>query len=190
MKHILLFFVLAASVFAADDSAATASLADQAAAALQAGETKQAISLYEDAINATPDDAKLQTDYANALSVRIGQVNFMAQGMIASKMLKAYKRSVEIDPNHLTGWIGLCRYYLNAPPIAGGSADKAETYAKEVHARVAWLGEVELGLVEEKRGNKDAAAEHFRAALAERPDHGEAVAGLKRVTAVATPAAE
>ena len=52
------------------------------------------------------------------------------------------------------------------------------------------LGEVELGLVEEKRGNKDAAAAHFRTALAERPEHGEAVAGLKRVTAVATPAVE
>ena len=120
---------------------------------------------------------------ANALTVRINEVNFMAKGMIAGKMLKAYQRSVEIDPNHIVGWIGQCRYYLNAPPIAGGSVDKAETYAREVLNRVPFLGHVEMGLVEEKRGNLE--AEHFSAALADQPEHGEAVAGLKRVTAEA-----
>jgi tetratricopeptide (TPR) repeat protein len=158
-------------------------LATQAQAALAAGDAKGAIKLYEKAIEADPNDPALMTDYANALTVRVGQVNFMAQGMIASKMLKAYKRSVEIDPNHVTGWIGQCRYYLNAPAIAGGSADKAEKYANEVMARVPFLGHVELGLVAEKRGDKTKAAEHFQAALDLMPDHGEAIAGLQRVTA-------
>jgi Tfp pilus assembly protein PilF len=45
------------------------------------------------------------------------------------------------------------------------------------------LGEVELALVEEKRGDLVKSAEHFRAALAVQPQHGEAVAGLKRVEA-------
>ena len=177
-KYISVLLLILAPALLAEPS-----LREQAAATLKAGDAKAAIGLYEQALKATPDDASLQTDYAQALGVRIGEVNFMAQGFIASKMLKAYQRSVEIDPDHLTGWIGLCRYYLNAPPIAGGSADKAETYAKEVHARVPWLGEVELGLVAEKRGDKETAATHFRAALAEQPEHGEAIAGLERVTA-------
>ncbi len=158
-------------------------LATQAAEALKAKETKTAVQLYEKAVAADPENAKLRTDYAMSLTVRIGEVNFMSQGMIAGKMLKAYKKSVEIDPNHVAGWIGLSRYYLNAPPIAGGSADKAEGYAQEVMKIVPFLGHVEMGLVEEKRGNKEKAAEHFQASLDSNPDHGEAKAGLARVTA-------
>ena len=33
--------------------------------------------------------------------------------------------SVEIDPDHLPGYIGLSRYYQSAPAIAGGSMEKA-----------------------------------------------------------------
>lgn len=193
MKHfskLLLVAAIAVSAcnhtYAAEEAAAvTPSAADlktQAADALTAKDSKTAITLYEQAIAADPANAALMTDYAQALTVRINEVNFMAKGMIAGKMLKAYKTSVEIDPNHIVGWIGLSRYYLNAPPIAGGSADKAETYAKEVLARVPFLGNVEMGLVEEKRGNKEKAAEHFRAALADQPEHGEAKVGLERVT--------
>lgn len=165
----------------AEDSAAD--LVSQAQELLAAKDSKGAIKLYEQAIKADPANAKLQTDYANALGVRINEVNFMVKGMIAGKMLKAYQASVEIDPDHVTGWIGLSRYYHNAPPIAGGSLDKATGYANEVKKRVAWLGEVELGLIAEKRDDKEAAADHFRAALDGNPEHGEAIAALKRVTA-------
>ena len=145
--------------WAADEATpSVAELRTQAADALTAKDSKNAIALFEQAIAADPANAPLMTDYAQALNVRINEFNFMAKGMIAGKMLKAYKTSVEIDPNHIVGWIGLSRYYLNAPPIAGGSADKAETYAKEILARVPFLGNVEMGLVEEKRGNNEKAA--------------------------------
>ena len=55
----------------------------------------------------------------------MGEVNFMQQGMLAGRMLAAFKRSVEIDPDHLPGYIGLSRYYQSAPAIAGGSMEKA-----------------------------------------------------------------
>ncbi|MDA8528092.1 hypothetical protein N9K67_04730 [Opitutaceae bacterium] len=186
IKHISKFLLFGAlfgllglsftSAESADD------LAAQAAEALKAKDTKTAVSLYEQAVAADPENAELLTDYAGSPTVRIGEVNFMAQGMVAGKMLKAYQRSVEIDPTHVSGWIGLSRYYLNAPPIAGGSADKAEKYAREVLALVPFLGNTEMGLVEEKRGNNDKAAEYFQASLDENPDYGEAKAGLERVT--------
>lgn len=186
MKHISKLLLIGALFGALGLSFASAESADdlatQAAAALEAKDAKTAVSLYEQAVAADPDNAQLLTDYAMSLTVRIGEVNFMAQGMVAGKMLKAYKKSVEIDPTHVAGWIGLSRYYLNAPPIAGGSADKAEKYAQEVLALVPFLGNVEMALVEEKRGNKEKSADYFRASLADNPDHGEAKAGLERVT--------
>jgi Tfp pilus assembly protein PilF len=51
-----------------------------------------------------------------------------------------------------------------------------------VLALVPFLGNTEMGLVEEKRGNNDKAAEYFQASLDENPDYGEAKAGLERVT--------
>ena len=158
-------------------------LVAQANELLAADDAKGAVKLYEQAVKAKPTDAKLQTDYAMALSVRINQVNFMAKGMIAGKMLNAYNTAVELDPTHVTGWIGLSRYYHNAPPIAGGSLEKATSYANKVMELVPFLGEVELALIAEKGGDKAAAADHFRASLEGNPNHGEAIAGLKRVTA-------
>ena len=190
MKHILKFARIVALMGgiscianAADETPSAADSAAQAQTALAAQDAKMAVKLYEQAIALSPNDPDLQTTYANALAVRINEVNFMTKGMIASKMLKAYQRSVELDPNHIVGWIGQCRYYLNAPAIAGGSADKAEKFANEVMARVPFLGHVELALVAEKRGDKTKAAEHFQAALDLMPDHREAIAGLERVTA-------
>ena len=187
MKHItktalaLAFFVGSAFNLLAEESASD--LSTQAKELLAAKDSKGAITLYEKALEADPTSATLQTDYANALAVRINEVNFMAKGMIAGKMLKAYQTSVELDPKHVTGWIGLSRYYWNAPPIAGGSLEKATEYANQVKKIVPWLGEVELGLIAEKGGDKAAAAAHFRASLEGNPDHGEAIAALKRVTA-------
>lgn len=190
MKYIPKFILIVALmgginsiVDAAEETPSAADLATQASEALAAQDAKTAVKLYEQAIAIDPNDPNLQTTYANALAVRINEVNFMNKGMIAGKMLKAYERSVELDPNHITGWIGQSRYYLNAPPIAGGSADKAEKFANEVMVRVPFLGHVELGLVAEKRGDKAKAAEHFQAALDLMPDHQEAIIGLERVTA-------
>ena len=184
IKFALILVVIAGFtlVVRAEDAPTAGDLVGQAGALLAAQDSKGAIKLYEDAIKADPTNAELQTLYARTLSVRINEVNFMAKGMIAGKMLKAYQTSVELNPDHVEGWIGLSRYYLNAPPIAGGSLEKATTYANEVKKRVSWLGEVELGLITEKAGDKAAAAGHFQAALDGNP-HGEAIAGLKRVTA-------
>lgn len=184
MKRILLAGLLASLALpltAANDAANK--LVAAAHAVRETGDTKTAVKLMKQAIAADPTDATLQTDYANLLTVRINEVNFMVKGAIAGKMLSAYRKSVELDPYHVVGWIGLCRYYLNAPAIAGGSVDKAETYAKEVFAILPSQGEVEFALIAEKRGDLAAAAEHFRTALSVRPDHGEALAGLSRVGA-------
>jgi len=182
MKYISKFTSILAILGIFSHSLHAEDLSAQAAEALEAGDAKTAVSLYEDAIKADSENATLQTDYANALAVRINEVNFMTQGMIAGKMLKAYRRSVELDPNHVVGWIGLCRYYINAPAIAGGSADKAEEFAQEVMKLLPQQGHVEMGLVAEKRGEKDSAIEHFEKALALNPEHGEAKYHLERLT--------
>ena len=135
--------------------------------------TKEAVGLLERAVALKPADSGLHSTLGNALSQRIGEVNFIHQGLVAGRMLEAYKKSVELDENNLTGWIGLCRYHLHAPAIAGGSEEKALAYASEVEKRQPHLGAMERGLILEKRGNIDAAAAEFERASQLKPDDAQ-----------------
>jgi len=181
LKYSLLF-VLSALALAADQAAADALIA-QSREAMAAQDHKQALELARQATVAAPDYAKAFSHLGTAYALRIGEVNFMNQAMMSGQMLGAYEKSVELDRNHISGYIGLARYYSNAPAIAGGSLDKAESYAREVAQRIDWLGANELALIAEKRGEKAAAAALFRQSLAGNPNLGEAQAGLARVTA-------
>lgn len=50
----------------------------------------------------------------------------------ATNMLNAWKKAVELDGSNLKARRGLVGFYLNAPPIAGGSTEKAEEQVKEI----------------------------------------------------------
>ena len=50
----------------------------------------------------------------------------------AFEMLSALEKAVELDPALPAAYHGLVGYYLNAPPIAGGSVEKAEETARRL----------------------------------------------------------
>ena len=156
---------------AGKDSQDTAALLKLSQLRLNQKRTKEAIELVERAIQVTPQDSQLHSALGGALSQRIGEVNFINQGMIAGKMLSAFRRAVELDPDNVSGWIGLARYHLHAPSIAGGSTEKAQEYAREVEKRQPHLGALELGLVFEKKGDLAAAAAEFERAAQLMPEH-------------------
>ena len=49
----------------------------------------------------------------------------LKKAFLASKIKKSFKKTVELDPNHVQGRIGLTNYYLQAPAFMGGDIDKA-----------------------------------------------------------------
>ena len=131
---------------------------------------KEAIELLERAGKLDPQTAAYQYQLGTAISMRMGEVNFMQQGMLAGRMVKAFKRSVEIDPNCVAGYIGLSRYYQNAPAIAGGSFETATVYAEEARKRDAFSGTLELGFIADRQGSSEAALKYFEAALRLHPE--------------------
>jgi tetratricopeptide (TPR) repeat protein len=94
----------------------------------------------------------------------------MQQAVLAGRMCAAFKRSVEIDPNHVPGYLGLSRYYQNAPAIAGGSMEKAIAFAEEARKRDAFSGTLELGFIAERQGRLDQALGYFGEALRLHPE--------------------
>lgn len=133
-------------------------------ACMHNNDTKKAVSLLERASSASPDRAELQVELGNVLARRIGEVNFLQQAMIASKMRGAYEKAVALDPKNINGWIGLAQYFSNAPAVAGGSLEKATEYAKQVEKLDPYQGALQLGFVAAKGGNLERASEDYKRA--------------------------
>ena len=52
--------------------------------------------------------------------------------LYAGEMYKSLKKSIELDPQLTEAYHWLVGYYLNAPPIAGGSVALAEETARQL----------------------------------------------------------
>lgn len=131
---------------------------------LDENRTKEAVELMTRATTAAPERSDLQAQLGHTLGRRIGEVAFVQQAIIAAKMHAAYEKAVKLDPNNVGGWIGLARYSLTAPEIAGGSVEKAAQYAREVDQRAPFPGAMLLGEVAERSGKPDEAVAQYRRA--------------------------
>ena len=138
---------------------------------LQQKNAKEAVEAAEQATKADPTKPEYFSQLGVALSQRISEVNFMQMPAISTKMRKAFEKSVDLDPNHVPGLIGLTRFYTNAPEIAGGSLEKDAEVAGRLLAINPFLGEVELGRIAEKNEDAAAALAHYEAASQLKPDH-------------------
>ncbi len=147
------------------------------------GKPADAVPLLE---HATQLDAT-KPEYFSALGAAIGQqmstATFMQQAMLSGKLRKAFAKSVELDPNHVAGLIGLARFYAGAPEIAGGSIAQARAFAVRVQKLHPLLGELELGTVAEREDDYAAALSHFEAAAKLKADHAGAQFAAGRMLA-------
>lgn len=136
---------------------------------LQQKNAREAVDFAEKATKADATNPEYFSQLGIALSVRMGEMNFMQQAMTAGKMRKAFEKSVALDPKHVAGLIGLARYFANAPEIAGGSLEKAQEFADRVHALHPALGEVEYANIAEKGEDYTGALAHLETALVLKP---------------------
>lgn len=63
---------------------------------------------------------------------KLQKASHFERGILAGKVLDAYKKAVKLDPENVQARISLAGYYLNAPSIAGGSKRKALEQIKEI----------------------------------------------------------
>lgn len=77
---------------------------------LQQKNTKEAVESAEQATKADPTKAEYFSKLGMALGQRMGEIGFMQQAIMSGKLRKAFEKSVELDPNHVAGLIGLAHY--------------------------------------------------------------------------------
>ncbi|PTX97787.1 tetratricopeptide repeat protein [Opitutus sp. ER46] len=148
---------------------------------LEQKDSARAVTLAQKAVTLDGGNAEYFTQLGLALSRRINEVGFMQKAAMSGKLRKAFERAVELDPKNLTALIGLTRYYVNAPEIAGGSLEKAKACAEKLVALDAFVGNMELGSIAEKQEQPEVALNHYQAAAELKPDHVGALARCGRV---------
>jgi len=165
------FAALILATFAHAQTPDAAALNQLSIERLQQKNAKEAVDYAEQATKADATKPEYFSQLGMALSQRMNEVNFMQMGMLAGKLKKAFQKSVDLDPNHVPGLIGLARYYTNAPEIAGGSLEKAAEFAQRVRQLDPFLGETELGRVAEKGEAYADALNHYETASKLKPDN-------------------
>ncbi len=142
---------------------------------------KEAVDFSDQATKADPTKPEYFSQLGVALSQRMGEVSFLQMAALSSRMRKAFEKSIELDPNHVSGLVGLARFYTNAPKIAGGSLEKAAEFATRVQKLEPFLGEIELGNIAAKDEQYARALAHYEAAANLKPTHAGVQVGCGRV---------
>lgn len=158
-----------------------AALHQQSIASVRQKKAKEAVEFAEQATKADPTKPEYFSQLGIALSQRMNEVNFLQMAGLSSKLKKAFEKSLELDPNHVPGLIGLSRFYTNAPEIAGGSLVKAAEFATRVQKLDPFLGAIELGNIASKDEKYTEALAHYEAAAKLKPGHAGVQAGCGRV---------
>jgi tetratricopeptide (TPR) repeat protein len=153
----------------------------QSLESLQQKKAREAVAFAEQATKADPANPVYFSQLGVALSMRMNEVNFIQMAGLSAKLKKAFEKSVELDPNHVPGLIGLSRFYTNAPEIAGGSLAKAAEFATRVQKIEPFLGAIELGNIANKDEKYAEALAHYETAATLKPTHAGVQAGCGRV---------
>ncbi len=106
------------------------------------GDARGAERALESAVASSPRDA--DTHHAQGM-ILLQRLTTEGPGLsslsLAGKARAAWKRAIELDPEHAPAHMALAMYYLNAPGIAGGDKKAAEDLGEALVA----MGERDMG---------------------------------------------
>jgi tetratricopeptide (TPR) repeat protein len=94
--------------------------------ALQNDEIDTGVELLEKAVKLDDANSQYHLWLGIAYSMKIRNASFFEQGQLAPRLKAEFEKAVDTDPENLQARMGLAQFYMNAPPIAGGSTEKAK----------------------------------------------------------------
>ncbi|MBU0476020.1 MAG: tetratricopeptide repeat protein [Bacteroidetes bacterium] len=87
---------------------------------------------FEEAIDLNEKEANYHFWLGQSYAMEAQEANIISQAMLASDILEEFEKTVELDPKHIPGRIGVINFYIAAPGIMGGDIDKAKYNANEL----------------------------------------------------------
>ena len=139
---------------------------------LARGNHDAAIERLAAAVDGRPEDAEFHRWLGEAYVAKIDTVNAFAKLALAKKALPSLEEAVRLAPTDFAARDSLVGFYLNAPPIAGGSKEKAARQVEELRALDPALGHALEARLHFNEGEWAEAEAAYREALA--ADEGNA----------------
>jgi tetratricopeptide (TPR) repeat protein len=98
------------------------------------GDLDEAIDHGEKAVELDDENAEYHFYLGMMYAEDARDASIFSAPFIAGNIKEQFLRTIELDPDHLQGRIGLAQFYLQAPGISGGDVDKALEQAQIVLA--------------------------------------------------------
>lgn len=95
-------------------------------------DAEEATENFEEAVDLQDENADYHFWLGQAIAMDAQESNVFSQAMMASDILEEFERTIELDPTHIRGRIGVINFYIAAPGIMGGDIEKAKLNAKEL----------------------------------------------------------
>ncbi len=128
------------------------------------GDFKKSIDHLEKAVHRTPNSSQFHLWLGQAWGRRAEKANIIVAPRYASRCRQAFEKAVELDPKNQRAIHDLFLFYLEAPGIMGGGADKAERLAARLEPLDPPEHQFLLARVAEKRKQHEKAEQHYRRA--------------------------
>ncbi|MDQ2871318.1 MAG: tetratricopeptide repeat protein [Acidobacteriota bacterium] len=148
---------------------AQTTLIEQGHAAMGRGETDAAIEVLERAVAQSPQSAEAHFALGCAYGNKVQASGLIAAAKYGSKIKDEFSRAVALDPRHVEARFGLVQVYAGAPPIFGGSYEKAFEQAKEIQAIDPIEGHRAYAFIFSLQKKPDLAEKEYAEAIREQP---------------------
>ena len=93
---------------------------------------EEATENFEAAVDLQDENPDYHFALGQAIAMDAQNSNVISQAMMAGDILDEFERTVELDPTHIPGRMGVIGFYTNAPSIMGGDLEKAKANARVV----------------------------------------------------------
>ncbi|MFP5390118.1 MAG: tetratricopeptide repeat protein [Gammaproteobacteria bacterium] len=128
--------------------------------------TDEAVKLGETCVARHPNHSRCQLALGEALGTRALTNGVLSALGYAGTIREAFKKAVELDPKSVDARFSLLDYYLNAPGIVGGGADKGRalvTQTATVLPDAAKLMQAKLDIMDGNKAKAESAVLGVRA---------------------------
>jgi len=130
----------------------------------------EAVKDLEKAVEIEPSSSLYHLWLGRAYGEKASRASIFRALSWAGKVRKAFEKAVELDPGNLDARFDLLEYYLQAPGLAGGGRDKAETQVREIETRSPQLGCAARARLREEDKRWDLARKELTDGIARYPE--------------------
>lgn len=161
-----LMLTITAAVLSVNLAAATVSDPQALRALIDSGEANIVATRMQDRLESGPATADTHYWLAEALLAELREASVFRQMGLARKARANLEAAVALDGDHAEARFSLGQYFLQAPAIAGGSAEKAQVQADALLRLDPALGHRLMADIAAEADDRDTEVAHRRQALA------------------------